>query len=345
MKEGHISRRRLLTAAGAGITIASLFGPGVVLAAVGNTVSLQLNWIPSVDFAGFYIADALGYYKQEGIGVKFLPGGPNMQGVEQVVAGGAGTAGLPTFLTSTINAVQHQAKLTVIGSVFQTSPLALISLQSLPLNSAKDLVGKRIGAAQGRQRELDAVFKINGLPANGYTFVPIGYDSTPLTKGSVDIISVFATSEPVTLAEQGVKTNMILFAAMGLPTYTSPIVVSSDAIAKNRKVILGFLRGSIKGWEMNAKDPTLAPKLVAERYAGSMKIDQPHQLRVNQAMVPLTQSDLTRDKGMLWIDKTKISGPIYAALRAAGETQLPAVDSYVDTSLLEEVFGNRTQLL
>ena len=345
MHNGHISRRRLLTAAGAGLTVASLLGPRVVLAASGDTVSLQLNWIPSVDFSGFYIADALGYYQQEGIKVKFLPGGPNMQGVEQVIAGGAGTAGLPTFLTSTINAVQHQAKLTVIGTVFQTSPLALISLQKTPLNSAKDLVGKRIGAAQGRQRELDAVFKINNLPPDGYTFVPIGYDSTPLTKGSVDVISVFATSEPVTLAEQGVKTNLILFADMGLPTYTSPVVVSSDAIAKNRKTILGFLRASIKGWEMNAKDLTLGPKLVAERYAGSMKIDQPHQVRVNQAMAPLTQSDLTRSKGMLWIDKSKISGPIYTALRAAGETQLPDVDSYVDTTLLEEVFGNRTQLL
>lgn len=344
----RLNRRDVLAGAakaalGAGAL--SLLGPGIALAVDGKKVGLQLNWIPSADFSGFYIADALGYYAEEGITLEFLPGGPNMQAVEQVVAGGAATAGLPTFLTSTINAVQKGADLKVIGSVFQTSPLALISLTSMPLKTAADLVGKRIGAAQGRKRELDAVFHINSLDPATYTFVPIGYDPTPLVKGDVDVISVFATSEPLALKDKGIETNLVFYSDLGLPTYTDPIVVSGKAIADDRKTVLGFLRASIKGWEMNNRDPAMAPKFLAERYAGSAKIDVDHETRVNAEIIKLTNGPLTKEKGMLWIDKAFISGPIYAGLTAAGNTDLPAVDSYVDTSLLSDVYGSRTSLL
>ena len=88
-----------------------------------------------------------------------------------------------------------------------------------------------------------------------------------------------------------------------------------------------------------------APKFLAERYAGSTKIDIARQIRVNRAQMPLTQSALTKEKGMLWLDKALIKGPIYAGLTASGVTDLPDVDSYVDTSLLSEVYGARNTLL
>lgn len=348
MAGDRLNRRDFLagtSAAALGLGASSLLGSGVALAVDGSKVAIQLNWVPSADFSGFYIADAMGFYKEEGITVDFLPGGPNMQAVEQVVSGGTATAGLPTFLTSTINAVQRNADLKVIGTVFQTSPLALISLTKTPLRTTADLVGKRIGAAQGRKRELDAVFRINKFDVNDYRFVPLGYDPTPLVKGDVDIISVFSTNEPLALADKGVETNLVFYADLGLPTYTDPIVVSGKAIRDDRKTVLGFLRASIKGWETNNRDPAVAPRFLAERYAGSTKIDVDRQVRVNRALIPLTNSDLTKEKGMLWIDKAKIAGPIYAGLTAAGLTDLPSVDSYVDTSLLSEVFGSRNSLL
>ncbi|MGE3990817.1 ABC transporter substrate-binding protein [Pseudorhodoplanes sp.] len=343
------SRRNFLTGASAatlGLGASALLGSSVIVSAQGVKIPIQLNWIPSADFAGFYNADAMGFYKAEGLTVEFLPGGPNMQAVEQVISGGVATAGLPTFLTTTVNAVQKKADLVVIGTVFQTSPLALISLAKTPLKTAKDLVGKRIGGTQGRKRELDAVFRINNLDPNDYRFVPVGFDPTPLVKGDIDVMSVFSTSEQTySLTDKGIEINLAYYADLGLPTYTDPIVVSGKVLKENRKAILGFLRASIKGWEMNVRDPETAPKFLAERYAGSTKIDIARQIRVNRAQMPLTQSALTKEKGMLWLDKALIKGPIYAGLTAAGVTDLPDVDSYVDTSLLSEVYGTRNTLL
>lgn len=41
--------------------------------------TLQLNWLPQAQFLGYFVAEALGYYEQEGLAVSILPGGPGIQ--------------------------------------------------------------------------------------------------------------------------------------------------------------------------------------------------------------------------------------------------------------------------
>ena len=50
-------------------------------------VTLQLKWVTQAQFAGYYAAQAKGYYKQVGLDVTLKPGGPDII-PEQVVLGG-----------------------------------------------------------------------------------------------------------------------------------------------------------------------------------------------------------------------------------------------------------------
>ena len=52
-------------------------------------VTLQLKWVPQAQFAGYYAALDMGYYKQAGLDVTLKNGGPNII-PEQVVASGTG---------------------------------------------------------------------------------------------------------------------------------------------------------------------------------------------------------------------------------------------------------------
>lgn len=307
-------------------------------------VNTQLNWIKTVDFAGFYIADSKGYYTQESVKAQMLPGGPNLQGVEAIVAGGSADVGIATLLTSVIDGVTRGSDFVVFATVFQTSPLVLVSKADKPVRSAKDLVGKKIGGPQGRQREIEAVFKINNLP-NTYTFVPVGYGPQPLTQGDVDVLSAYATDVPLVLAKQGIQTVQISYKELGLPTYSNALFASRKYIDKQREAIVGFLRGTIKGWEMNAKDPTLGAHLAVEQYGTDLGLKYDDELKKNEVQIPFTQSDLTKAKGLLWIDRDYIAGPIYEGLRAAGRTTLPPVEKFVDTSLLTDAYGGKTSLL
>ena len=41
-----------------------------------STLQLQLNWIPDAQHGGFYAALVEGFYEEEGLHVKIVPGGP-----------------------------------------------------------------------------------------------------------------------------------------------------------------------------------------------------------------------------------------------------------------------------
>ena len=74
-------------AAGAGAS------PAKHTKAAATKVTLQLKWVTQAQFAGYYAAEAKGYYKQAGLDVKIKVGGPDIT-PEQVVAGGQAEFGL-----------------------------------------------------------------------------------------------------------------------------------------------------------------------------------------------------------------------------------------------------------
>ena len=41
-------------------------------------MTLQLKWVTQAQFAGYYVAQAKGFYEEEGLNVTILPGGPDI---------------------------------------------------------------------------------------------------------------------------------------------------------------------------------------------------------------------------------------------------------------------------
>src|SRR5690348_2968459 len=65
-------------------------------------VKLQLQWVTQAQFAGYYAAVDQGYYKDAGLDLSILIGGPQVNNVQVVASGGAdfGIAWLPNMLRS-----------------------------------------------------------------------------------------------------------------------------------------------------------------------------------------------------------------------------------------------------
>ena len=63
----------------------------------------------------------------------------------------------------------------MLGAQYQTSPSGIISLASALSLHPRTSSGKRCGAGADRQREINAVLTIAGLPLD-YTFQSIGFD-------------------------------------------------------------------------------------------------------------------------------------------------------------------------
>lgn len=307
-------------------------------------VATQLNWVTNVEFAGMWIAESEGYYAEEGIVAEWLPGGPNVSNTVQIVASGDAPIGLDTNFTSFIDAVSEGADVVLVGAVYQESPLAIMSLSENPINSVEDMIGKRIGSPQGQQRELDAIFTINGLEPD-YEFVPIGYDVQALVNGDVDGITAFATNQGLILEEQGVDYTSVSWQDLGLDVYSNMIFVDRTYLEENRDLVVAWLRATVKGWEKNADDPEVAAQLAVDVWGADLGLSLSQQIKENINQIPMTTSDLTAESGLLRISAEDIEQKMYPILRAAGMTDLPDVATYVDESLLDEVFGGSATLL
>src|SRR5438045_550364 len=135
--------------------LAALAVVGGVLAAVRTAVpskhaspkltklTFQLKGVTQAQFAGYYAADAKGFYKKAGLDVKIRVGGPDII-PEQVVAGGQAQLGLD-WLPSLMSARDQGTKLVNIAQVFARSGMTEITWKNSHIDTIAKMHGKKVG--------------------------------------------------------------------------------------------------------------------------------------------------------------------------------------------------------
>jgi ABC-type nitrate/sulfonate/bicarbonate transport system substrate-binding protein len=308
-------------------------------------VNLGMNWVKDVEFAGYYIGIEEGFYADNGVQLELISGGPNAPESVQMVASGTANIGISSDLIQIFDTIEKGTPLVMMAAKFQQSPAGLASLPDNPVRTAEDMVGKRIGGPQGDQRFFDAVLAVNGLKKGDYEFVPTGFDPEPLAKGDVEALSVFVTNQPLTLESQGVDVVAVTYAEMGLASYADILYAERDYIESNRETVVGFLRGTIKGWETQNSSPEMGARLTVEQYGADLGLAVEDEVREAKAMIPLMQGPVTKEKGIFWMSADELGGPMYDALRASGRKNLPSVNEVLDLSLIEDAYGGKTSLI
>lgn len=304
-----------------------------------TTVRLHFNWSVDPGFGGYYVALDQGYYTDENLEVEIIHGGPNVPNPVQVLSGGAADIGIASPLVIA-QAIEEGADYVVVATRFQTTPFGMSSLPDNPIYTADDIVGKKIGGGAFDAVFLDALLTLNDLEPGSYELVPIGFDPAPLPDGQVDGIANYMVSHPVILTARGIDNVAVSYADMGMPLYGDMIFVNRSFLEENRDAVVGFVRGTVKGWEKFFADPDLGFDLMFDEYgAADNFLVREEQLPVHNAQVALMTNDLTDEKGLFWMDLDLIGDEMYDVIRAAGVADLPAVESLFDISVLEDAFG------
>ena len=135
-----------------------------------DKVTLQLKWVTQSQFAGYYAAKALGYYKAFGLDVTLKVGGPSIT-PEQVVASGGAEIGLD-WLPSLLATRDTGTNLENIAQMFARSGMTEIVKKSTGITSIAGMRGKTVGVwCCGNQFELYAALTKNGInPASRSTW-------------------------------------------------------------------------------------------------------------------------------------------------------------------------------
>jgi len=162
-----------------------------------TNISIQLQWVPQAQFAGYYAAQDLGYYKAAGLNVKLLNGGPQIVS-GQVVASGRAQFGV-NWLTALLAARDQGTDLVDIAQVFSRSGMTELTWKSSGINSIAKMKDKKVANwLGGDQYELFAALTKAGMdPAKnkGVTIVQQPFDMGLFLNHQVDAASAMTYNE------------------------------------------------------------------------------------------------------------------------------------------------------
>jgi NitT/TauT family transport system substrate-binding protein len=174
-------------------------------------LTIQLKWVPQAQFAGYYAALDLGYYKAAGLDVTLKNGGPNII-PEQVVASGQAQIGVD-WLPSLLAARDKGTQLVNIAQVFARSGMTQLTWKSSGITNIAGMKGKKVANwLGGNQYELFAALTKAGMdPAanKGVTIVQQPFDMNLFLKHQVDSASAMTYNELAQVLESGVRMSQI----------------------------------------------------------------------------------------------------------------------------------------
>ena len=257
--------RRLSVAMGAaGLLAVSSIGS----VAAQDSVSVQLQWTPQAQFAGFYAADQLGYWDELGLEVNFLDGAPDI--VPQLVGSDPnGPEFTMAWVPKVLEAREGGSDLVNIAQTFQKSGILSVSWADAPVNSPEEFAGKNVGVwGFGNEFEVTAAATQAGLEADvDYVKVIQPFDMSLLLNREVDTASAMTYNEYAQVLEtinpdtgevyQPEDLVVIDYNAVGTAMLQDAVHARAAWLAEegNEDIAVRFIAGLLKGWAYCRDNP------------------------------------------------------------------------------------------
>ncbi|MDA8037808.1 MAG: ABC transporter substrate-binding protein [Actinomycetota bacterium] len=309
----RLTRRGLLKRAityGSGF--AALGAIGTVLDACGSStsssngstsakamtpVSLQLNWLENVEFAGILLALHKGYYRDENIALSIAPLGPTTDPVD-LVASGKAMIGMESGGDSVIIARSKGIPIKSFASDLQTDPSAWMTLKTSGITQMSQLRGKTVGIQAPDLQEVPLILGLGGLTTQDVSVKTVSFDPSVLVDHEVDAFSVFVTNEPITLEQQGIGVDLIPWSAYGFTYYSDCFFATDSTVKSNPGLLKSFVRATQRGWTEVFADPSAAVSLVLDVYGHGTLVER-QQLAELHSQMPLMHSSFSNAHGLL----------------------------------------------
>lgn len=251
---------------------------GGVSAQAAEKVTVQMKWVPQAQFAGYYVAQAKGYYKEAGLDVTIKPGGPDVSPV-QVIAGKSADA-IVNWMPDALAAREAGVPLVNIAQVFDKSGLMLTCKKSSGVSTPKDLKGKTLGVWFGGNEYpfLNWMAKLGYKTDSDIKVLKQGFNVDPLLQNQAACISTMIYNEYWQVIDAGVKESDLVtffYEKEGAASLEDGLYVLESSLKDPKFVakMAKFLKATFKGWNDAVKNPEEAAKIVvAQDASGSATV-------------------------------------------------------------------------
>ena len=239
----------------------------------------------------------LGFFKNEGLVLQYLPGAGGGDALRNLLSGQADIAF--TDPGSFFAAVDKGAQLRAVYDIYPQNVFNVVTLESSDITQPSDLKGKRIGVyslSSGTRQNLQILLQQVGLTESDVTIVVTGLlNFAPLMQGQVDATA--ATDTGLALARHRGLQNIRVFEVADHLNYSSDLLVVQGAFYQQHKDTLRrFLAGYRRsvGWMLN--NPKEAAQLATKRAIDGQNVE------INAKIIELRNrasvSESTRQHGL-----------------------------------------------
>jgi NitT/TauT family transport system substrate-binding protein len=244
-------------------TAASCAPVTVPAAAPPESLTVQLSWTHSAQFAGFYAAAENGYYEAVGLNVHFVEGGAAVDRLGSVIDGTAqmGVAGPSELIIARSQGIPVRA----VATIYRRDPFVFFALAESGITRPEDFVGKTILVRPRAQPILRAMMARVGITPDQYTEVADG-DANALFEHDVDVANGFVTTQVIEAQQAGYQLNLIYPDDYGVHFYSDTIFAMDEFIDSHPQTITRFLSATFDGWTYAVEHPDQMGAVVV-RYA------------------------------------------------------------------------------
>jgi NitT/TauT family transport system substrate-binding protein len=219
------------------------------------------QWVPQAQFAGYYTALEKGIYRNHGIDLAILPGGPGRSPGECLERG---TADFTTLWLAT--GIEMRAKgvpLVNIAQILQQSALMLVAMKSSGIEKPEDMEGRKVGLWGAVFRIQPAAFfrkfKLNVV------VVPQSFSVDLFLRGGVAVASAMWYNEYHTILNAGVDPEELtpfFFQDYGLNYPEDGIYVLEKTFDRDPDLCRAFVDATLEGWRYAFDHPDEAVAII-----------------------------------------------------------------------------------
>ncbi len=263
-----------------------LLGINSAWATESDSVSLQLKWQHQFQFAGYYAAKEKGFYKDAGLNVTIIEATPDTNVVQEVITGHAQFG----IGTSELILNRHRGdKVRVLGVIFQHSPLSLITLKESGIDNIHKLLDKKV-MIEPSSSELFAYLQQEGFTEKAFKLEHHNFDINDLLAGKIDAMSVYETTEPYLLKQQGRAYNQFSPRMGGIDFYGDNFFTTDAELQAHPQQVEAFTAATSRGWRYAMQHSDEIVQLIYKNYSQRHSIE--HLQFEAAAMHDLMQPEL-----------------------------------------------------
>lgn len=268
-----------------------------------QNVDVSLKWKHQAQFAGMYVADTKGFYKEKGIKVNLKEFDFSNDTIVPLLNGESDFSLMSAeeFLAH----VSQEDDIVAVAAFYQTSPYSLVSLKEKDIVTPADFLGKTLGNKGAKlEEEIFYLLLLSrfGIEVDDIAMKDLGFEQREiddLLGGSADVVGLYRTDQLYFFDKENISYNIISPEKFGVNLNNDILVTTKNLITTNPALVENFVKATIKGWEYAVENPDKAIDVTMKYVTDPSYQDREYEAYILQNSIPLIKPSTNQKIGYI----------------------------------------------